>query len=55
MRGLFEDLARRRGYTMGFENVRVSVAGALVDAAQASGQELEEGATVMIIGPNRGG
>ena len=55
VRELFDELAANRGYTMTFDSVRVSVDGAFVDVAEASGRTLNAEMTLIFVGPNRGG
>ena len=55
MRELYDELQRDRGYALGFENVRVSVAGSMMDAAQAADSKIVDGMNLGFLGPNRGG
>ena len=53
--GLYDELTRVRGYTQGYVNVRVSVSGKMLDAAEAAERKLEDGMSINFIGPNNGG
>jgi hypothetical protein len=55
VRELYDELQRDRGYAMGFESVRVSLAGSMMDAAQAAEAEIVDGMNLAFLGPNRGG
>ena len=55
VRELYDELQRDRGYALGFENVRVSVAGSMMDAAQAADSKIVDGMNLAFLGPNRGG
>jgi hypothetical protein len=56
VRRFYDELKIARGYAMEFGNVRVSVSGVTVDPGEADRKRLtEDGTSVIIVGPNRGG
>ena len=61
VRQLYDELQEKRGYAMGFTNVRVATSassngsrGQMLDSSDGS-EPVCDGMTLMIIGPNRGG